>query len=104
MQVAAVQSSNARTELTVTELMDADPKENRSASFAMEQRQDTELKEVINYLSNKELPPEEEQARQLVLRSLAFSVVDDILYLVDPRKRGIGRAVVPKHLQGQLLE
>ena len=28
MQVAAVQSSNARTELTVTELMDADPKEN----------------------------------------------------------------------------
>ena len=97
-QVAAVQSTS-QERLNVTKLLYAPPSERQATSFGVEQLLDRDLKEIIQYLLAKELPKCQERARCIVLQSLLYSLIDNVLYLTGPKKRGFGQVVVPQHYE-----
>ena len=47
---------------------------------------DSELKDIVNYLENGELPTEEKMARALVLSSAQFAMVDGVIYHLETDK------------------
>ena len=51
-----------------------------------EQRKDPKLQEMISWLENGTLPEDDKRARNLVIRAEQFTILDDILYFVDPNK------------------
>ena len=104
IQVAAVPSSGDQPTRVIQELLKADHVRVRTEGLAAEQQRDKELVEILLYLENGELPPEAKQAHLIVLQSPLFSIVDGILFLVSPTKKNCSRrAVVPRHLRGQLM-
>ena len=50
-----------------------------------EQRKDPKLQETISWLENGTLPEDDKRARNLVIRAEQFTILDDILYFVDPK-------------------
>ncbi len=81
VQVASIQT----TDLTVRDVLDMCPE---SFNFAQEQRKDSDLSFMFNFLVNKQLPSDEQNARKLAAQALHFLVVDNILYFVDPKNGG----------------
>lgn len=82
VQVAAV----ATSEVSAEALLQAEP--NFSALSAVnpfheEQRKDSSIMEIIRFLEQGELPPEEGRARKIALQSSLFSLVDGILFFLD---------------------
>ncbi len=103
IQVASIQT----TDLTVRDLLDMCP-ESSSVSinsfqfnFAQEQRKDSDLSFMFNFLVHNKLPSDEQNARKVAAQALHFCVVDNILYFVDPKNGGRKRSAVPKHLREQ---
>ena len=90
----------------VSMLVQIDPAKPLSmvSSFSEEQRKDPKILEIVRFLEKEELPQEEERARKVALQSPLFILVDDTLFFVDSKSGGRRRAVVPKHLQGQIME
>lgn len=72
-------------------------------SFAMEQRKDTELWEILDYLECGALPDDASRARKIVLQGSQFAVIDGILYFIDPKQKNLRRVAVPEHLRQQIL-
>ena len=91
---------------TVTSLLSQDPTQQVSlpASFVSDQRKDPECKQILAFLQQKLLPDDEAQAKYLVRMADRFAVVDSVLYYIDPKKNHSKRAVIPKHLQRELIE
>ena len=50
------------------------------------------------------MPKDEQQAKKVCRQVIHFAVVDSILYFIDSKKQGRKRAVVPAHLQEQILK
>ena len=96
-QIFAIQSELENT--TIMELLQHSITAIQPDRFSTEQRRDPELVE------RGELPTDPEKARQITLLSTQFSLVYDILYLIDTRNKGSPqvRVAVPKHLQEQLM-
>lgn len=55
---------------------------------------------MATFLKNGKFPQDETQARNIAAQSL----VSDILYYVDPKKRNCKQTVVPQHLRKLVLE
>ena len=72
-------------------------------SFAMEQRRDTELREILDYLECGALPDDDSRARKIILQGSQFAVIDEILYFIDPKKKNQRRVAVPEHLRQQIM-
>ena len=72
--------------------------------FATEQKKDSEVREILEYIEGGRVPEDIHRARRLVSEGSLFAVADGILYFVDPKRRDRKRAVVPKHLRRQILE
>ena len=91
---------------TVTSLLSQDPTQEVSlpASFVSDQRKDPECRQILAFLQQKLLPDDEAQAKYLVRMADRFAVVDSVLYYIDPKKNHSKRAVIPKHLQRELIE
>ena len=70
-----------------------------------EQRKDTKLRELINFLTKQSLP-EDPKEINVVLNTVkkGYYVVDDILYYEGPDMTGNRRIVVPAHLRQRILE
>ena len=62
-----------------------------------------EVTQIIEFLEGGKLPYGEDRARTIALQQPSFSIVDQILYFIDSRKRNSRRIVVPTHLREQLL-
>lgn len=77
---------------------------NHLESFATEQRKDPDVREIYQFAENGTLPTEDKRARRLVLEGSLFTIVDGILYFLDPKHGGRKRAVVPKQLRKHILE
>lgn len=69
-----------------------------------EQRKDSKLLEMISYLESGNLPEEDKRAREIVIRAEQFTILNDILYLVDAKRRQPERSVVPEQLKTIFLE
>ena len=52
-----------------------------------EQRKDPKLLEMISYLESGDLPEEDKRAREIVIRAEQFTILNDILHLVDAKRR-----------------
>ena len=55
-------------------------------TLAERQEADPELKMIRAYLQNRTLPPDEAQARRVMLSHSHYALVDDILYHLEPDK------------------
>lgn len=100
--VAQIFIPTDKDELDISELLKASPVETSVASFGEKQRKDPELAKIITDLTSGELPEDASQARKLSVQALQFSVIDDILYFVDPKCHR-RRAVVPVHLRERIM-
>ena len=50
------------------------------------------------------LPTSEKNAKNTVLLSLNFTIIDKVLYIIDHKKPDRSRAAMPRHLQSQILQ
>ena len=79
-------------------------------SFSTEQRKDSQLVEIIQFLTQDTLPSDESRARKVALQAPLFAVIQDTLYFLDKpdttrTEAAVPRRVaVPKHLQRQIME
>ena len=103
-QILAIQTEPENT--TIAELLQRTIAAIQPDGFSTEQCQDPELLNIINHVERDELPTDPEKARQITLLSTQFSLVDDILYLIDTRNKGSPqvRVAVPKHLHEELMQ
>lgn len=78
--------------------------ENRSSqALAAAQARDPQVHKLIDLVEHGELPDDETLARKLALQQSLFTVVDGVLYYVDPKRNNCKRAVVPQSLKEQIL-
>ena len=68
------------------------------------QEKDMKLHEIRDYLCSGALPQDDKQARKLVVQAQLFTVVNDVLYYLDPHWKNQRRAVVPNHLKRTVME
>lgn len=103
VQVAAI-TALENTEIDIDALLSSDPCPVISESFASEQRKDPQVQEIIHFLEREELPLEPKRARKIALQASSFVLKDGMLFYLDPKQKHRKRAVVPTHLQNQVLE
>ena len=108
IQVAAV-TSHSDKETSIQSLLQLEPGResnhpNESVSFASEQRKDPHVKEIIQFLEKGELPHDPTRARKIAVQGPLFTLVDDVLFYLDPKHNDRRRAVVPEHIRGRVME
>ena len=70
-----------------------------------QQRQDSDLAKLIDYLKNGKLPLSSGEAQRVIVQGKkGYYVVDDILYYESSEVPGRRRLVVPKHLQERIID
>ena len=84
VQVSVVDSERANIE----DLLETPPASDSLPDYQQEQQKDPRLLQIIHFLEKKDLPPEEELARMTSLESPLFTIVDGVLYFVDPKQKG----------------
>ena len=100
LQVCAINSIQIEGDITIDALLEAEPEEPRDVkSFAEEQRNDSNIQELVNYLEKGILPEDTQSARKVVSLAPLFTIVDNILYFIDARQSNLRRAVVPHQLR-----
>ena len=92
-------------ERNISHLHTASPEDNLPVNnLHQEQRKDPKLVVYFDYLENDILLEDDKEARKTAALATKFVILDKILYFFDHRKGGRWRAVVPSHLQSQLLQ
>ena len=76
----------------------------QQGSYGTEQRKDSSLVEMTDFLQNGVLPEDSNRAKKLAAQESLFALIDGILYYVDPRHGNRKKIAVPSHLREQLLE
>ena len=100
VQVAIVQSS-------ISDLLSQEPSEvprKEFPDFATEQRRDQSINELIAFLQESKLPEDDACARKLAAQYSMFTIVDGVVYFIDHKSDMQRRAVVPQHLQRQIIQ
>ena len=105
LQVAVINSDP----ITSTDiLLQAEPLVGTPTSFGEEQRKDPQLKDIdqdiIHFLTTNELPADNKRARKIAMQQSIFTVVDHVLYYIDPKRDHQKRIAVPKQIREQILE
>ena len=109
VQVAAVRYGPPMP-LTVEELLQQkqllspEPEAGQLDSYTVEQRNNPSLLLFIQYLMERKLPESSQEFCALAYKAVHFTVMDKILYPVDPRQPSLQQVVVPTHLQKSVLE
>ena len=104
IQVAAVRSSG-NEDTDIQTLLQSEPGCPLPVQcFAEEQRKDPKVLDYILFLEKGELPLDQQRARKVALQETLFTIVDQILYYVDPKQTNRRRAVVPCQLQEKIME
>jgi hypothetical protein len=81
-----------------------DPVASIDLPFEDEQRKDPEVYEIILFLETEELPVDSKRATKITTQRSLFTLVDMIIYYIDPKRKHERRVVVPRHLTEQILE
>ena len=72
--------------------------------FEKLQKEDPQLQEIRNYLLHDILPSDEKRAKRLILEKERFTILNDVLYYVDPSSQHRLRVAVPELLQTKVME
>ena len=96
-------TSGTAPDETIRTLLQSDPGPIEFKSFGEEQKRDAEVMEIIWFLETGELPVNQKRARGIATQQSLFTLVDGVLYFLDPKQEHQCRAV-PSHLQEQILE
>ena len=59
------------------------------------QQEDPDISPILQYLESGALPPDDEQARKLILLAPNFDIMDRVLYFESPADPGLWRIAVP---------
>ena len=100
---SAATSQQAEDPAEIPALLVKPPATERNYDFAIEQRRDPELVELITYLERGELPADDQKARRIILQKPLFAIENGILIFLDSKQDHRRRVVVPSHLRQQLL-
>ena len=104
IQVAAIKTVTDTKDSDITSLLRSDPQPIQAESFASEQRKDPQVRDIIRYLEEEELPLEQNRARKIAISASLFVLDGAILFYLDPKLDHRKRAVVPSHLQSLIME
>ena len=100
--IAEIQTTDS---ITISSLLkDKLPNSDPCQSFILEQKRDTELKPLIDYIMAGKLPEDDTDARKVILQSSLYTVIDGALYYIDPKSEGERKIVVPNHLRKTVME
>ena len=75
-----------------------------SVHYSQEQAKDSEILQLRQFLSHGGLPDCPDLARKIAAQAHSFTLVDDIVYLIDAKSNNQRRCAVPTHLRGSLME
>ena len=108
VQVAAVRDAQP-VPLTGGELLQQEPpllepEASQLHSYAVEQRKDPSLLALIEYLTERNLPEDPQESSSVAFKAVNFTIIDDVLYRVDPKQPNHQQIVVPAHFQKGALE
>ena len=81
-----------------------EPEASQLDSYAVEQRKDPSLLALIEYLTKRNLPKDPQESHSVASKTINFTIIDDVLYRVDPKQPNPQQVVVPAHLQKGVLE
>ena len=99
-----VQVSVVRSDDTMAKLFSADPITQAPDDFGREQGRDPHLEPLMTYLRDGTVPTDETTARKVISQAPQFTIVEDILYILDSKQRGRLRIVVPDHLRHEIMK
>ena len=100
-QIAVVQSEGSTD---ILELLAAPPLTSSYQDFSVEQSKDPELQQLLCFIQNGTLPESNNSARQVAAQAPLFTLVDGVLFFVNPKYRDRKQCVVPKHLRQTIME
>ena len=110
VQVASLQSdpypepdTRQQADGEISDLLTEPPRLAEIEDFGAEQREDPDVKEIIDFIEQGTLPSDDKKARRIAMQKSMFAVENGMLFYLDPRQEYRKRAVVPKCLRGQLL-
>ena len=103
VQVASVATTTSAVDSTPTvqQFLSLDPSltgPQSMGSFGEDQRKDSSITEIVDFLKGGTLPSDDQKAKKITGQIHLFTMVDDILYYLDPKRGDQKRAVVPKQL------
>ena len=73
-------------------------------SISKEQQEDPDVREIFQFIVTGTLPEDDQKARKLALQETLFTVTNNILYFLDPKRENRKRVVVPRQLRRKILE
>ena len=90
-----------RSDQDINTILEADPAQmsETPADYASEQRKDQQLKEIIGFLSDGQLPEDSNSAKVIASQEALFMLVDRVLYYVDSKNNNRRRVVVDRRSQ-----
>lgn len=87
IQVATAQSDNTNISTILTDNGDyIKSEQHEQQSFAEQQREDTDILPIIIFTEEGKLPDDSQQAEKIAAQATQFTVVDQVLYFIDPRR------------------
>ena len=96
-QVAVVQSAAT----TIGDMLKRTPAVGCKCDLADEQRKDSEVKPMLEYLESDVLPEDQKAAGSIVAQAPSYCVLDGVLYFIDGRRGK--RVVVPRSLKSLIM-
>ncbi|MCG8622977.1 MAG: hypothetical protein MJE68_13400 [Proteobacteria bacterium] len=88
---------------SISELLETPPAPELAADYSQEQRKGEKLADIICFVEEDKLRQDETRAHKIAVQAPLFSVIDGILYYVNP-KQGGRRIVVPEHMRAGTME
>ena len=104
LQVCAINSMQTKGSNTIDALLEVEPEEPINVdSFAEEQKQDSNIRKLVNYLEEGTLPEDTRSASKVVSLAPLFTLVNNILYFIDAKQSNLRWVVVPHQLRQQIM-
>ena len=97
VQIASVRMPTGND---ISELLEAPPSQAGLSDFNEEQRKDPEL---LMLIEGGVLPEDSGKAKKIAAQAPNFTLVDSILYFIDPKCPKQKRVVVPIHLREEIM-
>ena len=91
-------------EVSIGQLLCAEPGPTQPRCFGEEQRKDLGLLEMFRFLEEGVLPADVDRARKLTLLDSSYTIVNAVLYHLDTKSDHFKQVVFPNHLRRQIME
>lgn len=101
MHVTVIKSTDYKT---ISELLSTTPHDGTYEDFAIKQQKDPELKQLLCFLKQGKLLDHPDTAHKVVTQAPLFTLVDGILYFVNPKQHDRRQCVVPVHLRKSIMK